>query len=100
MRIQIVMHLKNTTLFLFLTLSANVFCQQFSLKQCIEKAKQNNAVVKLAEQSLETRQKLLQSSKNNGLPKVDLLAGYNYMGEPIKVNIQQMKDGIVKGTAF
>ena len=99
MRIQIVMHLKNTTLFLFLTLSANVFCQQFSLKQCIEKAKQNNAVVKLAEQSLETRQKLLQSSKNNGLPKVDLLAGYNYMGEPIKVNLQQVKDGIVEGTA-
>ncbi len=93
------MNLKKITLLLFFTLSIKVFCQQFSLKQCIEKAHQNNSVVKLAEQSLETRQQLLESNKNNGLPKVDLLAGYNYIGEPIKINLQQVKDGIVEGSA-
>ena len=72
---------------------------QYSLKQCIEKGQQNNSIIKLAEQSLETREKLLQSNKNNKLPKVDLLAGYNYIGEPIKVNLQQVKEGIVEGTA-
>ncbi len=65
----------------------------------MEKAQQNNTAVKLAEQSLETRQKLLESSKNNGLPKLDLLAGYNYIGEPLRVNLQQVKDGIVEGSA-
>lgn len=72
---------------------------QYSLKQCIDKAQENNSVIKLAEQSLETREKLLQSNKNNYLPKVDLLAGYNYIGEPLRVNLQQVKDGIVEGTA-
>lgn len=65
----------------------------------MEKAQQNNTAVKLAEQSLETRQKFLESSKNNGLPKLDLLAGYNYIGEPLRVNLQQVKDGIVEGSA-
>jgi outer membrane protein TolC len=69
------------------------------LQQCIEKGKQNNVAVKLAEQSLETRQKIAQSSKNNILPKVDFLGGYNYIGEPIRVNLQQVKDGIVEGSA-
>lgn len=75
------------------------FGQELSLSQCIEKAKENNPTVKIARQSLETREKLAQSDKNNGLPKVDLLAGYNYLGEPIKVNLQQVKDGIIEGTA-
>ena len=72
---------------------------QYSLKQCIDKSQENNSVIKLAEQSLETREKLLQSNKNNYLPKVDLLAGYNYIGEPLRVNLQQVKEGIVEGTA-
>lgn len=93
------MSIKKTSVSLFLMLSAKIFCQQFSLKYCIEKAQQNNTVIKIAEQSLETRQKLLESSKNNGLPKLDLLAGYNYIGEPLRINLQQVKDGIVEGSA-
>lgn len=73
--------------------------QQFTLSECIEKAGQNNTLVKIAKQSLETREKLLESNKNNYLPKVDLLGGYNYIGKPIEVNLQQVKEGIVEGTA-
>ncbi len=73
--------------------------QQLTLLECIEKAKENNPTVKIARQSLETREKLAQSDKNNMLPKVDLLAGYNYLGEPIQVNLQQVKESIVEGTA-
>src|SRR5690606_21923951 len=72
--------------------------QQFTLSECIEKAGQNNTLVKIAKQSLETREKLLESNKNNYLPKVDLLGGYNYIGKPIEVNLQQVKEGIVEGT--
>lgn len=93
------MRFKKILLASFLVISSQTFCQQLTLKQCIEKGKQNNVIIKLAEQSLETREKLLQSNKNNSLPKVDLLGGYNYIGEPIKVNLQQVKDGIVEGSA-
>lgn len=93
------MNIKKTSVSLLLMLSAKIFCQQFSLWDCIEKAKQNNTVVKLAGQSLETRQKLFKATQNNGLPKLDLLAGYNYIGEPLRVNLQQVKDGIVEGSA-
>ncbi len=93
------MNIKKTSVSLLLMLSAKIFCQQFSLRDCIEKAKQNNTVVKLAGQSLETRQKLFKATQNNGLPKLDLLAGYNYIGEPLRVNLQQVKDGIVEGSA-
>ncbi|PZU19748.1 MAG: TolC family protein, partial [Chryseobacterium sp.] len=79
--------------------SANIFCQSVSLQQCINNALKNNSAIKLAEQSLETREKLVQSNKNNNLPKVDLLGGYNYIGEPIKINLQQVKGGIVEGSA-
>ncbi|MGV4413824.1 TolC family protein [Chryseobacterium sp. T1] len=84
---------------LFIFFSSKILCQQYTLKQCIEKGKYNNTAVKLAEQSLETRQQLLQSSKNNNLPKVDFIGGYNYIGEPIRINMQQVKDGIVDGSA-
>lgn len=93
------MSIKKTSVSLFLMFSAKIFCQQFSLKYCIEKAQQNNTVIKLAEQSLETRQKLMAAGKNNGLPKLDLLAGYNYIGEPLRINLQQVKDGVVEGSA-
>lgn len=93
------MKLRMIVLSLSLLLSVKVFCQESSLKSCMEIAKNNNVALKLAEQSLETRQKLLQASKNNGLPKIDLLAGYNYIGEPLRVNLQQVKDGVVEGTA-
>ncbi|MPT31755.1 MAG: TolC family protein [Chryseobacterium sp.] len=82
-----------------LIFSSKMLCQQYTLKECIEKGKQNNVVIKLAEQSLKTREKLLQSNKNNNLPKIDFLGGYNYIGEPIKINLQQVKDGIVEGSA-
>lgn len=91
--------LKNLLPLFVLLKSATVFSQELSLAQCIEKAQQNNTVVQLARQSLETREQLQKASKNNSLPKVDLLAGYNYLGEPLKINLQQVKEGIVDGTA-
>lgn len=93
------MKFKKKLIPLLVIIPLKIFCQQLTLRQCIEKGKQNNVIIKLAEQSLETREKLLQSNKNNILPKVDLLGGYNYIGEPIKVNLQQVKDGIVEGSA-
>ena len=91
------MRFRKIVLASLLIFSSKIHCQQYTLKECIEKGKQNNVIIKLAEQSLQTREKLLQSNKNNNLPKVDFLGGYNYIGEPIKINLQQVKDGIVEG---
>lgn len=93
------MRFRKIVLASLLIFSSKIHCQQYTLKECIEKGKQNNVIIKLAEQSLQTREKLLQSNKNNNLPKVDFLGGYNYIGEPIKINLQQVKDGIVEGSA-
>lgn len=94
-----IMRFRKIVLASLLIFSSKIHCQQYTLKECIEKGKQNNVIIKLAEQSLQTREKLLQSNKNNNLPKVDFLGGYNYIGEPIKINLQQVKDGIVEGSA-
>lgn len=93
------MKIKISAFLLLLLFCSNAFCQETTLANCINTALQNNSVIKIAKQSLDTRQELLQSNKNNFLPKIDALAGYNYIGEPIKVNLQQVKDGIVEGTA-
>ena len=93
------MRFRKIVLASLLIFSSKIHCQQYTLKECIEKGKQNNVIIKLAEQSLQTREKLLQSNKNNNLPKVDFLGGYNYIGVPIKINLQQVKDGIVEGSA-
>lgn len=94
-----IMKIQKLTFSFLIFIFANGFSQQLTLKNCIEKAQQNNSVVKLAEQSLETRTQLQKSNKNNNLPKVDFLGGYNYLGEPIRINMAQVKDGIVEGTA-
>ena len=74
--------------------------QSLTLKDCIARAKENNTAIELAKQSVETRKEQLAGSKKNILPKVDLLAGYNYLGKPLEVNLQQTKDGIVEGSAL
>jgi outer membrane protein TolC len=33
------------------------------------------------------------------LPKVDLLAGYNYLSNPLTINLQAVKDGVVLGSS-
>ena len=72
-----IMKIQKLTFSFLIFIFANGFSQQLTLKNCIEKAQQNNSVVKLAEQSLETRTQLQKSNKNNNLPKVDFLGGYN-----------------------
>lgn len=73
--------------------------QQLTLKDCYELARQRNALVKQAERSLQAREYSLQAENRAWFPKVDLLAGYNYLGKPLEINLQQVKDGVVNGSA-
>ncbi|NIG56080.1 TolC family protein [Chitinophaga sp. Cy-1792] len=72
---------------------------ELTLKDCYRIAKQGNVVVQQAQHSLKAREYALQADNRAYYPKVDLLAGYNYLGQPLKINLQQVKDGVVNGSA-
>src|SRR5699024_3797523 len=40
-----------------------------------------------------------QAEQLNRLPDIDLLANYFYLGEPLRINLQTVRNGVVKGTA-
>ncbi|QOR74074.1 pirin family protein [Cruoricaptor ignavus] len=65
----------------------------------ISRARENNPAVPIAKQSLSTRENLYQSTKKNHLPKVDVLAGYNYLGEKTRLNLQGEKSNVVNYAA-
>lgn len=72
-----------------------VFGQEVTLKESMVRAKQNNTGIAIAKQSLETRRNLNEASRNNYLPKVDVLAGYNHLGEKARLNLQGAKEGAI-----
>lgn len=73
--------------------------QQLTLKECYRLAKQGNTLVQQAQRSLKAREYNLQAENGAYYPKVDLLAGYNYLGKPLEINLQQVKDGVVNGSS-
>lgn len=62
-------------------------------------AKQNNLTIKQAQSALLTGEYNLQAEKKGYLPKVDLLSSYSYLGNPLTINLQTVKDGIVEGSS-
>ncbi len=85
-------------LFFFFQL-AGMQAQSTSLQTCFEIAEENNHVILQMKQSLKTRQFRYQAAKLNALPEIDILAGYHYLGEPLQVNLQTVKNGIIEGSA-
>lgn len=83
------------TFFAFFCFTASA--QEMTLKQCIEIARDNNNAVKIAKQTLTTREQINEAAKQNYLPKVDLLAGYNHLSNPLKLNFEQPKESIITG---
>lgn len=75
------------------------WCQSATLTEMISRARENNPAVPIAKQSLSTRENLYQSTKRNHLPKVDVLAGYNYLGEKTRLNLQGEKSNVVNYAA-
>ena len=87
---------KRTLISLPLILSAQIFlAQDFTLAQVISRAKENSTTVAIARQSLETRQQLYNSSKNNYLPKVSLAGTYNHFGEKARLNLEEYRNDVL-----
>ncbi len=73
--------------------------QNISLEDCFALARNNNLLIRQAGASLKAREYALQAEKQSYLPKVDLLAGYNYLSKPLEINLQQVKNGILEGSS-
>jgi outer membrane protein TolC len=73
--------------------------QNISLDDCFALARNNNLLIRQAGASLKAREYALQAEKQSYLPKVDLLAGYNYLSKPLEINLQQVKNGILEGSS-
>src|SRR5690625_445455 len=90
-----------TTCILFL-LSTGVLSAQSSditLEDCFRIAAQNNLTLRQMQQSVQTRQYQYEASKLRALPKVDILGGYTYLSDPLKIDLQSVRESVVNGTS-
>ncbi|MET3026103.1 TolC family protein [Flavobacterium sp. UW10123] len=90
--------LKLFILFCFLS-NQETKAQTTSLEECFFIAKQNNITIKQAQSALKTGEYNLQAEKKGYLPKVDLLSSYSYLSNPLTINLQTVKDGVVEGSS-
>lgn len=72
---------------------------RMSLEQYFQIARKNNRMIRQVSQLVQTRDYQYQAAQLNILPKVDVLAAYNYLGDPIRVNLQTVRNGVVEGSA-
>ncbi|MEX6685930.1 TolC family protein [Danxiaibacter flavus] len=70
-----------------------------SLKECFSLAHQNNTSIKQAGASLKARQYNLEAERQSYLPKIDLLANYNYLSKPLEINLETVRGGVIEGTS-
>lgn len=73
--------------------------KSISLTECFKIAEKNNVTIQQMQQSVVTRTHQAEASKKSFLPEVDLLGGYTYLSDPIKVNLQTVREGVVNGTS-
>lgn len=95
--------MRRSAIFFFLLLAGitNLHAQLInaSLEDCFRLAEQQNTTIRQTKQSVETRLYQFEAAKLAALPKVDLLGGYQYMSDPIRVNLQSVREGIVEGSS-
>ncbi|MCK7554461.1 TolC family protein [Chitinophaga sedimenti] len=81
------------------TLLSSAQSSGLRLDECFRLARERNVSIEQARRSLTARQYQLKAEEVTYLPKVDLLAGYNYLGKPLEVNLQTVRNGIVNGSS-
>lgn len=90
-------------LLLFVPYYSILICQaqspSTSLQDCFRIAAENNLTVLQARSVLKASEYNLAAEKQSHLPKVDLLAGYNYLSKPLEINLGQVRDGVVNGSS-
>lgn len=87
--------------FLIVLPGMSVRAQQadISLAECFKIAREQNQLIRQSQATLSASQYNLAAEKQSYLPKVDILAGYNYLSRPLEINLQTVRNGIVEGSA-
>jgi outer membrane protein TolC len=70
-----------------------------SLQDCFRIAAERNLTVSQAKTTLKATEYNLAAEKQSHLPKVDLLASYNYLSKPLEINLGTVRNGIVDGSS-
>jgi len=73
--------------------------QNTSLQSCFSLARTNNLLIKQSQHLVQAKRYALSAERLSMLPSVDLLAGYNYLSNPLTINLQAVKDGVVLGSS-
>jgi outer membrane protein TolC len=73
--------------------------QDVTLQTCFLLAHKNNLLIRQSQHSIQAKKYSLAAEKLSMLPAVDLLAGYNYLSNPLTINLQAVKDGVVLGSS-
>lgn len=88
-----------TFLFCFSILSLRAQSPAISLQDCFRIAAEHNLTVSQAKTTLKATEYNLAAEKQSHLPKVDLLASYNYLSKPLEINLGTVRNGIVEGSS-
>lgn len=85
---------------LLLTVLSNGYGQQTtSLETLFQLAEKNNTTLQISEQAVKTQQYRLKATQLAFLPDLHLTSAYTYLGKPLQIDLQDMKESIVEGTS-
>jgi outer membrane protein TolC len=73
--------------------------QNTTIQSCFSIAHSNNLLIRQSQHAVQARKYALSAERLSMLPRVDLLAGYNYLSNPLTINLQTVKDGVVLGSS-
>ncbi|MCK9421560.1 MAG: TolC family protein [Bacteroidales bacterium] len=96
--------MKNAILFqvLILLLACNsslIRGQNITLQTCFSLAHSKNLLIRQSQHGVQAKKYALAAEKLSILPTIDLLAGYNYLSNPLTINLQTVKNGVVLGSS-
>ncbi|GAO43514.1 TolC family protein [Flavihumibacter petaseus] len=72
---------------------------QVLLSDLLHQVQLQNPTIRALQHDVSARRLQLAAEEVRYLPKLDLLASYNYLSKPLEINLQQLKTGVVNGTS-
>ncbi len=76
-----------------------VYAQETRLEDCFRLAAANNLTLQQAHSTLRASELNLKAERRSYLPKVDLLSSYTLLSQPLEINFQEARSGIIDGSS-
>ena len=86
------------TLYIILCLAPlKGYTQDVTLEQLFKMANDNSLTLERGRMSISFKEQMLKAQNAAFYPKVDFLSGYYYLSDPLEINVQTLKPGVVNG---